>query len=128
MGAFHVTYTGKHGNIVRVPARAYPGEHIVVTTVNGRRVGMRSVDDLRSAIRAAIKLGNIKRKEPAVVDVVCWNFVELWCALGLHPDALTVTFDEVVAALMTVLREAPDPYDREQALLELGKMMMEVRR
>lgn len=121
MGAFHATHRCKHG-IVLCPAGPAPDEQIVVISVDGRRLTMRPVWEYHNAVDGALRLANVKHDTPIVVEVVCWNFRDLCSSMNIDPRSLRITRDEVVAALKTVMLDAPEPFVRRQAFDELVAM------
>jgi hypothetical protein len=112
----------KHGNVLRHPIQPGPDQHVVVTTVDGKRVAMHSVCDFSRALQNAIACASVKHDMPIAVEVQCWHFVSLCYSLGIDPRSLNITFDECVAALKSALLESQQPSVHREAFDQLIRM------
>ena len=114
---------GKHGTVDH-PYHPNPDTHVIVTTVDGRRVAMHTPDEFNCAIEGAVWWADLERDGTAKVEVQCWHLRDLLQALNIDPKTFApdITRDYVVAVLKKVLRECNDYAVRGAAYDELVKL------
>lgn len=111
----------KHG-VVEYPYSLDPFAHVVVTTLDGRRIAMHPVCAFKRAIEEAVRCANYPRNWTAQVELRCWTLREVFQMLGIDPHSLNITRGEVIAVFRSALAESDDYLTCREAREQLLKM------